>query len=90
MKNIYQNRRDKKEIMGIWKKMVEIIKWRDNNFCQNCGSQENLEAHHIKPVSMHPEEMYNLANLVLVCDNCHVMLDRENKARSFRRVNVNS
>lgn len=42
---------------------------RDNNICQDCGSNENLEVHHILPVSQGGQN--TLSNLKVVCDQCH-------------------
>lgn len=51
--------------------------WRDDIFkrylgkCALCGSTEDLEAHHIIPYSVDPEQGYNLENGILLCRKHH-------------------
>lgn len=44
---------------------------RDGHTCQDCGSNENLEIHHILPVSQGGKNVLN--NLKTVCEKCHVL-----------------
>ena len=57
-------------------------------FCEVCGcdfsyhypglGDDFIEAHHIKPVSkMKPGEKTKIADLVMVCSNCHSMIHRK-------------
>jgi len=40
--------------------------------CKNCGSTENLEAHHIQPKTRFPELSLTLDNGVTLCKKpCH-------------------
>jgi 5-methylcytosine-specific restriction endonuclease McrA len=39
---------------------------KDNGFCQNCGSKDRLEFHHLEPIA--PE------NFIILCFNCHRVL----------------
>lgn len=41
--------------------------WR----CVQCGSNKELEAHHIKPVVHHPELAYDIDNITTLCHVCH-------------------
>jgi hypothetical protein len=61
-----QDRRSPKDIE--WRKAVLE---RDNYTCQMCGSQENLEAHHIEPYMDSPELRHDVSNGVCVCHECH-------------------
>lgn len=50
---------------------VGAVKYRDGLKCRRCGSKRNLEAHHIKSVSKHPEVSTNLNNGITLCNACH-------------------
>lgn len=39
--------------------------------CVECGSNKNLECHHIKPVVTHPELGREISNLTTLCRMCH-------------------
>jgi hypothetical protein len=51
-----------------WRKAV--LK-RDNETCQQCGSQENLQTHHIKSYAKFKELRFDLDNGVTLCLSCH-------------------
>ncbi|MDP2363629.1 MAG: HNH endonuclease, partial [Ignavibacteria bacterium] len=54
-----------------WNSIKTQVKRRDNNICQECGSTEKLEVHHI--VTYRNKKNFNkLTNLVTLCHNCHV------------------
>ena len=40
-------------------------------WCSICGSRDNLEAHHIIPVSHSRRFMYSMANGITLCKDCH-------------------
>lgn len=42
-----------------------------NPSCKICGSKENLEAHHIIPVSRDSEYKYRYSNGITLCKKCH-------------------
>ena len=44
---------------------------RDGGRCQNCGGDERLEAHHIKPWATHPDLRGDLDNGITLCADCH-------------------
>ena len=44
---------------------------RDKYTCQMCGSQYNLEGHHIYPFHDYPERQFNVDNGVILCHECH-------------------
>lgn len=51
-------------------------KWRSkvierDKVCQMCGSNKNLEAHHIKPFSKYPDLRLCLENGITLCRKCH-------------------
>ena len=47
------------------------VRRRDGNRCVLCGSAENLNAHHIKPVALYPECKDDLDNGITLCRKCH-------------------
>ncbi len=47
------------------------IKQLDNNICRNCGSKENLNAHHIQPKAEFPKLALNIDNGITLCKICH-------------------
>jgi hypothetical protein len=51
-----------------WQKSV---KKRDDYTCQDCGSTDDINAHHIKKKSKYPEKMFDVDNGVTVCIDCH-------------------
>lgn len=57
---------------------VRAVKDRDGWKCTECGSEEQLEAHHIKPWKRYPELRYELSNGATLCHSCHV------KAHKFK------
>jgi predicted restriction endonuclease len=67
------SKRDR-NVMG-YKKWRNAVFTRDNFRCQECGSKENLEAHHIKPFSVAPELMYIVENGLTLCHECHMKTD---------------
>lgn len=44
---------------------------RDDYTCQDCSSKKELHSHHIKPVSTHPELVFELSNGKTLCKTCH-------------------
>lgn len=51
-----------------WKsKVIE----RDGYECRLCGTDRNLEAHHIKPIKQYPELRHEVQNGICVCHACH-------------------
>ena len=51
-----------------WSKEVKKL---DDNKCAYCGSTENLEAHHITPKAISPDEATDLENGITLCHRCH-------------------
>jgi hypothetical protein len=44
---------------------------RDNFQCQNCGNKNNIQADHIKPISLFPKLIFDLNNGRTLCKECH-------------------
>lgn len=71
----------------VEKKKASFLKQHNTTFCEACGFdfEEHygsrgagfIECHHTKPVSeLSPGEKTKLADLVLLCSNCHRMVHR--------------
>ena len=62
------------------KRSVAIVIERDP-VCRDCGSGENLEVHHIVPLSSFGKNRKALAwqpkNLIRLCADCHRLKDRQ-------------
>ena len=52
-------------------KWAKLVKERDEYTCQKCGSKENLQAHHVRPVATHPELSEDVDNGLTLCKKCH-------------------
>jgi len=48
------------------------VKFRDGMRCVSCGSKSHIEAHHIIPVSIRPDLIFDLSNGVSLCKSCHI------------------
>lgn len=65
----------------------KILEWREKVFerddykCVKCGSNDNLEAHHIIPWSVAPELRINLNNGETLCNICHA--DEHKEIKNF-------
>lgn len=61
-----------------WRLAVFI---RDHFTCTECGSKSGmgktvvLNAHHIKPFALYPDERFNVGNGITLCKPCHVKKD---------------
>jgi len=49
----------------------QMVFERDGYRCVQCGSNESLVCHHIKPVSMEPIESADIDNCITLCESCH-------------------
>ena len=57
----------RKEV-GLGDSRENIIK-RDDNKCQNCAKEDNLEVHHIVPISQGGDRVES--NCITLCQECH-------------------
>jgi len=56
----------------IEKRMKRLVLERDNHTCQNCGSKEKVEVHHICPKKKsNKDSNHKLNNLITLCKSCH-------------------
>ena len=55
-------------------------------YCEACGSQKNLQVHHVVPFSVRPELELAYTNLVTLCmgpNECHLRLGHGGSFRSY-------
>jgi hypothetical protein len=58
---------------------------RDNFICQLCGIHRELQAHHIKSWSEHPELRFDVSNGIALCLECHSIIhDRPLRKRRIK------
>ncbi len=60
-----------------YKKWRKKIITRDNHTCQNCGNRTFLHVHHINPVAIAFELIFNLDNGITLCKRCHINLHKK-------------
>lgn len=65
-----------KLVKGI-RRSPEFYQWRkavlerDNHTCQDCGSTEQVNVHHIKAIIENPELVFEISNGLTICEDCH-------------------
>ena len=47
-------------------------------YCEDCGSKEELHAHHIKPKCIYPELALDENNVKILCKKCHIEFHKIN------------
>ena len=50
---------------------AEKVKEKDGWKCVVCGSTERLQAHHVRPTFLYPENKNDIWNGVTLCKGCH-------------------
>ncbi len=53
-----------------WKAIAERVKIKADFRCSLCNSNKNLSVHH-RTYSIHGDELYNMNELVCICQECH-------------------
>lgn len=66
----------KRDSANYKKWRLEIFK-RDNYRCKQCGSKNNINAHHIYSYNKYPEKRYDLNNGITLCEKCHIALHKK-------------
>ena len=73
---------------SLWyAKWREAVYARDGYRCQMCGTGVDLNAHHVKSFSGHPELRLDVNNGITLCVECHGIVDEKakNMIRAKRR-----
>lgn len=60
------------------------VKRRDGNACRQCGFENNLQVHHIKPLDKYPPFALELDNGLTLCGNCHSLLKGKEETTNLR------
>lgn len=55
----------------IQSELRQIVLERDGYKCIKCDATENLNCHHIYPISIEPLESADVDNCITLCDECH-------------------
>lgn len=53
-----------------WRKTRKLHLERDK-VCNACGTDKDLEVHHVRPWHLFPDSRYDHANLITLCRCCH-------------------
>ena len=70
MPSVMQNRRIKRLKNKAWNLLSKKIR-RERVQCQNCGSTQYLNVHHLEDARLNPELFLDEKNLILLCVKCH-------------------
>lgn len=68
--------RNTKEWKRLRKKILE-----EHKHCQKCGSQNNLEVHHIIQPAGNPGLFFEQTNLIVLCSKCHYKLTKKQRKK---------
>ena len=58
-----------------WKTISIFLRTNRATVCHICGTQSNLQVHHLT-YKHHGQELYYLADLIVVCNECHRTLHK--------------
>ena len=67
-----QNIQPKHQRPRLSAKVLEEVDKRDGHWCIDCGTEFNLQHHHIKPYKQAPNEYQNADNVINLCKDCHM------------------
>lgn len=81
--NIQRDRYINRRKVRAWRNKIPK---RDKNTCTNCGSNENLQAHHIKSWAKFPELRYLESNGITLCHECHQLEHGRRFAAPYIRI----
>lgn len=67
---------------GCYWKIYNMVLNRDSHICQKCGSDEKVIVHHIDS----NDDNNEIANLITLCNKCHLDLHRPNHKHTPGRI----
>lgn len=74
-KSLERNRARLSAQLKEWKKLVKA---RDNNTCQHCGSKKELHVHHIIEWAKDESKRFDVNNGITLCIDCHGLVHGRN------------
>lgn len=57
----------------------------EQQVCEICGKEYNLEVHHILPRSSNPELSLDYENLMILCKECHIKIHSNDKHKYTKK-----
>ena len=60
-----------KRLHSLYKRAKKQALKRDEYTCQLCGSKSDIIVHHIITVKKDPTKIFDVGNLISLCDDCH-------------------
>jgi uncharacterized Zn finger protein len=80
--------RTKKSVKAACEKLwSEVVKVRDKHTCQKCGSQDNLNSHHIYGKKTNALK-FNLDNGITLCASCHTFAKDCFEMQPYNKKNI--
>lgn len=59
----------------------DLVKWKHNQNCANCGDTRNITIHHIIPKSL--KGLNEMSNYVVLCRKCHDQVHGKNESNKI-------
>jgi hypothetical protein len=80
---------ERKAVRSGWRYRLwsEKVRRRDGK-CQDCGSKENLHAHHKERFLVNIERQYDVDNGITLCASCHYKYHQGDGAYSHGKINL--
>jgi len=78
--NIDQIEEKERYKLASW---TRSVKNRDKHTCTNCGSKEELHAHHVLPKALYPDLRFCVENGMALCKKCHYDEHKKMKTRKI-------
>jgi hypothetical protein len=73
----------------IQPELRQMVLKRDSYKCVKCNEKENLQCHHILPVSTNPIESADIDNCMTLCKRCHIQVHKQDGCKYWQlKINV--
>lgn len=80
-------RRSERWCFTLWSRFIRM---RDRGVCLNCGSGQQVEAHHIFRKTIYPAGRFELGNGVALCRKCHWYLHEKFNGKPVEGESLNA